>query len=60
VRRAVHTLPPTYRDAMTLYYFHEMDVTQASNSLGVAEGTFKARLFRARALLRRKLERVLG
>jgi DNA-directed RNA polymerase specialized sigma24 family protein len=45
---------------MTLSYFHEMDVTQASNSLGVAEGTFKARLFRARALLRRKLERVLG
>lgn len=60
VRRAVHTLPPAYRDAMTLYYFHEMDVTQASKSLGVAEGTFKARLFRARALLRRKLERVLG
>ena len=40
--RAVLALPAKYRDAMILYYFHEMDVPAASKSLGVPEGTVKA------------------
>jgi RNA polymerase sigma-70 factor (ECF subfamily) len=43
-----------------LYYFHEMDVPAASQSLGLPEGTVKARLFRAREMLRSKLPKVLG
>ena len=57
VRAAVVALPAKYRDALTLYYFHEMDVASAAGSLGVAQGTLKARLLRGRNLLRAKLTR---
>ena len=46
VRRAVFALPPKYRDALILFYFHGMDVGAAAQSLGLPEGTIKARLFR--------------
>lgn len=59
VRRAVLALPPKYRDAVILYYFHEMDVSAASKSLGLPEGTVKARLFRGREILRSKLPQLL-
>ena len=55
VRDAVFTLPAKYREAVVLYYFHGMDVAAAAASLGAAEGTVKARLSRARDLLRKKL-----
>ena len=57
VRAAVVALPAKYRDALTLYYFHEMDVSSASRSLDIPEGTLKARLLRGRGLLRSKLAR---
>lgn len=55
VRAAVLALPAKYRDALTLYYFHEMDIAVTASSLGVPEGTVKARLLRGRELLRTKL-----
>jgi RNA polymerase sigma-70 factor, ECF subfamily len=60
VRRALHALPARYRDALVLFYFHEMDVERAAASLGVPVGTVKARLSRGRDLLRRKLVATLG
>lgn len=60
VRRAVLALPPKYREAMLLFYFHEMDVPTAAQSLGLPEGTLKARLHRGRELLRAKLPRLLA
>ncbi len=57
VRRAVARLPGKYRDALVLFYFHEMDVSETAQSLGVAEGTIKARLHRGRALLEKSLRR---
>jgi len=60
VRRAVSSLPAKYREALILFYFHEMDVPAAALSLGLPEGTFKARLFRGREILRDKLPRVLA
>ncbi|MCP3980128.1 MAG: sigma-70 family RNA polymerase sigma factor [bacterium] len=60
VRRAVLALPEKYRDAVTLYYFHEQDVEQAATSLGIATGTLKSRLHRGRALLERRLAHSLG
>ena len=56
VQRAVDALPSKYREALLLFYFQEMDVAAAARSLGVAEGTVKARLSRGRTLLRRKLK----
>jgi RNA polymerase sigma-70 factor, ECF subfamily len=54
VRRAVLTLPHRYREPVVLFYFHEMNVTAAARTMGLPEGTVKARLSRARALLRRR------
>lgn len=56
VRRAIAALPPIYKEAIILYYFHDMDMESAARSLGVPEGTLKARLSRARKILRGKLE----
>jgi RNA polymerase sigma-70 factor (ECF subfamily) len=60
VHQAVRTLPAKYREVLTLYYFHEMDVPSTARSLGLPEGTVKAHLFRARNLLRDKLGPMLG
>ena len=60
IRRAVLALPAKYRETLTLFYFHEQDVAQAARSLGVPEGTVKARLNRGREILRGKLPRLLA
>lgn len=60
VRSAVATLPPKYRNALILFYFHEMDVAAAARSLFLPEGTIKARLSRGRAMLHSKLARILS
>ena len=60
VRRAVFALPAKYREALILFYFHEMDVPAAARSLGLPEGTVKARLFRGREILRTKLPQFLA
>lgn len=54
VRRAVLALPFRYREPVILYYFHEMDLGRAAQTMGLPEGTVKARLSRARALLKRR------
>ena len=55
VRRALAALPARYREALELFYFHEMDVAEAARSLGVPEGTIKARLARGREMMRQRL-----
>jgi RNA polymerase sigma-70 factor, ECF subfamily len=60
LHKAVDSLPPKYREVLTLFYFHEMDVPSTARSLGLPEGTVKAHLFRARNLLRDKLKPMLG
>ncbi len=51
----VSALVDTCRDALLLFYFHNMDVRRAAVSLGIAEGTLKAQLHRGRELLRKRL-----
>jgi RNA polymerase sigma-70 factor (ECF subfamily) len=60
VRRTVTRLPAKYRDAVILFYFQEMDTAEVARTLGLPEGTLKARLHRGRALLQRKLITLLG
>jgi RNA polymerase sigma-70 factor (ECF subfamily) len=54
VHRAVLALPLRYREPVVLFYFHEMDVAAAARTMDLPEGTLKARLSRARALLRQR------
>ena len=58
VRRAVLALPLRYREPVVLYYFHEMDVEQAAQTLKMPTGTLKARLARGRALLKQRFPRL--
>src|SRR5262249_47296271 len=60
VRDAVRKLPAKYRETVILYYFHGKDIAASAESLGTAEGTVKARLSRARDLLRKKLPKAFS
>jgi RNA polymerase sigma-70 factor, ECF subfamily len=57
VRRAVLTLPPSYREVVVLCDLHEMPYEQAAGVLGCPIGTVRSRLHRARDLLLAKLRR---
>jgi RNA polymerase sigma-70 factor, ECF subfamily len=54
VRKAVLALPSRYREPVVLFYFHERDVAATARTMGLPVGTVKARLSRARELLRRR------
>ena len=58
VRRMVRALPRRYREAVILFYFLDQNVADAASVLGIPDGTFKARLHRGRALLKRRLARL--
>ena len=55
LRRSVRTLPAKYREPLILFYFHDMNISLTARSLGLPEGTVKARLSRAREILKKKL-----
>lgn len=56
IRQAVESLPETYREVVMSVYFNEMSVAETAAALGIAEGTVKSRLSRARDVLKNKLE----
>jgi RNA polymerase sigma-70 factor (ECF subfamily) len=56
IRQAVESLPEAYREVVMSVYFNEMSVAETAAALGIAEGTVKSRLSRARDVLKNKLE----
>ncbi|MEQ8850235.1 MAG: RNA polymerase sigma factor [Phycisphaerales bacterium] len=54
---ALDTLSTDHRDVVALVHFESLSVAQAAEVLGVATGTVKSRLARARDALRVELER---
>jgi len=56
VKETVMTLPEGYREVLLCVYYHEMSVAETAESLGIAEGTVKSRLSRAREIMKNKLE----
>ena len=54
VRRVLERLPPDQRAILVLRDLHGFDEAEAARVLGVARGTVKSRLHRARALFRRQ------
>jgi len=55
--RAIHGLDYKYREAIVLYYYHEMNVAEIAVYTGCKENTVKARLARGRMQLRLIWER---
>ncbi|WP_026370211.1 RNA polymerase sigma factor [Kallotenue papyrolyticum] len=60
VQQALAELDPKHRAVVVLFYLHEYSVQEIAEIVGVPEGTVKSRLFYARKLLRRYLERYDG
>ena len=60
VRSAIAQLPEKYRAVIVLRYFEELSYEEMAEVLLLPVGTVKARLFRAREMLRKKLGRLLG
>jgi RNA polymerase sigma-70 factor (ECF subfamily) len=54
---AIESLPPGARDVLVLCGLYGYEHSEAASMLGVAVGTCKAQLHRARALLRERIER---
>ena len=50
-------MPWLEREVLVLFYLQEFSLVQASEVLGVPVGTVKSRLFRARRMLRERLDR---
>lgn len=50
-QRLVDTLPPDYRAAVILRYWHELTYEEIAKTLGVTLPAVKSRLFRARQML---------
>ena len=55
LRRAVLALPEHYREVVVLCDLHEMNYEHAAQTLGLAVGTVRSRLHRARDLLLKKM-----
>lgn len=52
----VMRLPDGYRAVVVLHYYEDMSIEQIARTLGIAAGTVKSRLFRAKERLRTMLE----
>lgn len=60
VTEAVLALPARYRVPIHLHYYEGYSVAEIAGIIGRSEGTVKSRLFRARSLLRDKLNEKEG
>jgi RNA polymerase sigma-70 factor, ECF subfamily len=60
VESAVDSSPPLYRSVFVMREIEEMSVADTADCLGITQESVKTRFHRARALLRRHLERLLG
>lgn len=60
IEDAIGSLPEGARDALVLHALYGYSHTEAAQMLGVAEGTCKAQLHRARKLLRERLHVEVG
>ena len=57
IRAALHQLPSDQKETLELIFYHELSGVEAAEVLGVAPGTIKSRLNRAKTTLRRILQR---
>ncbi len=60
VREAILELEPTFRECLVLRDVEDLSYEEIGAITGLAEGTVKSRIHRARAQLKETVERVLG
>lgn len=60
VRTAIASLSSRYRQVVVLRHYYGLDIAEIAELLGAPPGTVKSWLFRARALLRKRLAGVVG
>ena len=60
LEQAIDTLPPVFRAVFVLRAVEEMSGADVAQQLEIPEATVKTRLHRARAMLRRELEKDFG
>lgn len=56
LRRIIDGLEDKYRIVTVLYYFRDFSVAELASILRVPQGTVKSRLFKAREIIKRRLE----
>ena len=54
----VETLPDEYREVVMMYYYDDVTYQELAEALGVSAATINARLTKARAMLRERLNRL--
>jgi RNA polymerase sigma factor (sigma-70 family) len=54
---ALETMPIGEREVLTLFYLRDLSLAEVAETLSIPVGTVKSRLFRARQMLRARLER---
>jgi RNA polymerase sigma-70 factor (ECF subfamily) len=59
VKEAISTLPPKYKEVIVLRHQQDKSYEEIAEQLHVPVGTVKARIFRARELLKKKLKSVI-
>jgi RNA polymerase sigma-70 factor (ECF subfamily) len=60
MRRCIAELDPDFREALILRDVENLSYEEIIEITGVAEGTVKSRIHRARALLKRALSEAIG
>jgi len=60
LQEALAKLPTTQRECLVLFYFEGKSNLEASATLGISEATFRVKLHRARASLRKDLDQRLA
>jgi RNA polymerase sigma-70 factor (ECF subfamily) len=55
IAEAIEALPPKYKEVIVMRHSHDMPYYDIAKQLGVPVGTVKARIFRARELLKKQL-----
>jgi len=57
LRRAIRRLPSDRQIVISLFYIDELSINAIAESLGIPVGTVKSRLYSAREILRKTIER---
>lgn len=57
VNYLIGQMPLQYKTVLTLYHLNEFSLTEIKDITGIPEGTLKSYLFRARKLLKEKIEK---